>query len=300
MANWEDTLTSCAKGPAATEQEKYENAERAIKKAIAASEKLKAMDISVFTQGSYRTRTNVRQDSDVDICVKLNSTFFEDYPTGKVREDFGNIAGSISFANYKYLVQEALVAYFGASSVTRGDKAFAIHPNSYRMDVDVVAALEYRWYTGEKYANGSHYFHSGIGFDCDSGKRIINWPEQNYLNAVKKHDVTGRRYKKIVRILKRLRNVMQEERIPAATGVASFLIQCLVWNVPDEHFGHEAYREDVRAVLMHTFNNTLSNEKCKEWGEVNELKYLFRPSQPWTLEQAHSFLSAAWDRLGFE
>jgi len=41
-------------------------------------------------------------------------------------------------------------------------------------------------------------------------------------------------------------------------------------------------------------------EKCSEWGEINELKYLFRTGQPWTLLQAHSFASAAWDFLGFE
>ena len=93
---------------------------------------------------------------------------------------------------------------------------------------------------------------------------------------------------------------MQEDKITAANDVASFLIECLVWNVPNEGFNHSLYREDVQYVLADTFNNTLSDELCKEWGEVNELKYMFRSGTPWTRQQAHDFLSAAWDYIGFK
>jgi hypothetical protein len=44
----------------------------------------------------------------------------------------------------------------------------------------------------------------------------------------------------------------------------------------------------------------MKSQDCTEWGEINELKYLFRISQPWTMEQAHAFVSAAWDYLGFK
>ena len=53
----------------------------------------------MFPQGSYRHKTNVRADSDVDICVRLNTTFFPDYPAGKTKEDFLNIDGTIAFAD---------------------------------------------------------------------------------------------------------------------------------------------------------------------------------------------------------
>src|SRR5205085_842927 len=83
MSDWEATFTSWAAGPGTTEQTRAENAEKGVKKAIAANAKLAQMDITVFPHGSYRNRTNVRQDSDVDICVRLNSTFFTEYPAGK-------------------------------------------------------------------------------------------------------------------------------------------------------------------------------------------------------------------------
>ena len=63
------------------------NTENAIKNAIQKDYKLSQMDISVFAQGSYKSRTSIRQDSDVDVCVRLNSIFFERYPKGKTREN---------------------------------------------------------------------------------------------------------------------------------------------------------------------------------------------------------------------
>jgi len=59
-------------------------------------------------------------------------------------------------------------------------------------------------------------------------------------------------------------------------------------------------RSDVRHVLAHTFNATINDDDSKEWGEVNELKYLFRPSQTWTRQKVHAFLSAAWNYIGFK
>jgi len=93
---------------------------------------------------------------------------------------------------------------------------------------------------------------------------------------------------------------MAEAGMQEAGPIPSFLIECLVWNVPDGGFGHTTLTADVRYALAHTFNETLNDEKCHEWGEVSELKYLFRKSQPWTREQAHAFLRAAWNYAGFE
>lgn len=297
--SWEDTFISWSKGPGQTEQNKCDNAETAVRKAIKAHTSLTSMDISIFPQGSYRARTNVRQNSDVDICVCLNTTFFPQYAVGKTRADYGNLPGSIKFADYKDIIEEALNNYFGKNSVSRGSKAFDIHENSYRIDADVVPTFRHRRYD----SNGTNSWiePEGVAFDTDNEtKRIINWPEQTFLNGVDKNNNTGRRYKRVIRILKRLRDKMQEDKISAANDIASFLVECLVWNVPNDHFGHEYYYDDIRAVLAYTFNNTLAFEKCKEWGEVNELKYLFRDSQPWTLKKAHDFISTAWDYIGFE
>ena len=170
---WEETFKSWGSAPGITEQEKMENAENAIKKAIRADNKLSTMDISIISQGSYKSKTNVKNDSDVDICVCLNSTFFPRYPQGKTKEDYGNIDGSISFSEFKGLVQKALEDYFGKINVTRGNKAFDIHSNSYRVDADVLPTLAYRYYYDIGY---DWHQKEGACFLADDGTKIINWP----------------------------------------------------------------------------------------------------------------------------
>ena len=292
----EDTFTSWSKGPGATEQEMCDNAARAVKNAIDGSSTLSGMDITVFAQGSYAARTNVRQNSDVDICVRLNSVAFSDYPDGKGNVDYGRVESDLKFADYRNMIGTALTEYFGARAVTRGGKAFDVHENSYRIDADVIATFEHRRY----FSDGTNRWHEGVAFKTDGGDLIKNFPGQCYDSGVAKNDRTGRRYKRVIRILKRLRDTMQEEDIAAANNVASFMIECLVWNVPDDRFGHDTYTADVRAVLANTFNATLSDESCSEWLEVSQLKWLFKGNKPWTRKQAHDFLSAAWDRCGFD
>src|SRR5207248_11003521 len=113
----------------------------------------------------------------------------------------------------------------------------------------------------------------GTAFLTSGNTRIINWPDQNYENGVAKNDATSRRFQAVVRILKRLRNAMDENNVTAAKPVPSFLIECLVWNVPNLGFGHDTYTADVRWALAYLFNNTIKSEDCLEWGEINELKY---------------------------
>ena len=271
-----------------------------MRKAIKASEQLAALDISVFAQGSYSARTNVRQNSDVDICVRYDSAFFPDYPEGTTRETFGNVDGSLPFADFKCMVQKALQNYFGKTGVTRGNKAFDVHANTYRIDADVVPTFEHRRYTGKRSADGSHYYLSGVAFDPDSGSRVINWPEQTYRNGVERNTATGRKYKRAIRILKRLRDRMQDDGIDIAKKTPSFLIECLVWNADVDAFKRGTYTAVVRHLLADLWNRTRKVDDCSEWGEVNELKYLFRLTQPWTRQEANEFLQAAWDYIGYQ
>lgn len=296
----EDTFVSWSKGPSDTETTKCHNAETAVRKAIKASGQLAALDISVFAQGSYRARTNVRRNSDVDICVRYNSAFLPEYPKGTTQETFGNVDGSLPFADFKNMVQTALEGYFGKTGLTRGNKAFDVHANTYRIHADVVPTFEHRRYTGQKNTDGSDHYLSGVAFYPDSGSQVINWPEQTYNNGVARNTDTGRKYKRVIRVLKRLRDRMQNEDIAIAKKTPSFLIECLTWNAEIDAFNGHTYTAIVRHMLADLWSRTRKDEHCSEWGEVNELKYLFRSAQPWTRQEANEFLQAAWDYIGYE
>jgi hypothetical protein len=291
--DWESVFRSWAKPPGKTEQDRCANAEKAIKNAITRSPKLNQRNIKIFTQGSYRNNTNVKKDSDVDVGILCYDTFFMDLPNDHTRDDFGIIDATYHYNEFKNDVQEALINYFGPGSVHRGNKAFDIKENSYHVDADVTPFFEHRRYSPDG------KYESGVELHPDNGGNIINWPEQNYENGVSKNNITSRRFKSLVRILKALCNEMSDSGTESAKIIPGFLSECLIWNVPDKNFGHDIYRGDVRGCLAHLFNNTMNDKDCSEWGEVSELKYLFSIGQKWTRAQAHNFISDAWDYIGF-
>ncbi|MFH1389102.1 MAG: nucleotidyltransferase [Candidatus Margulisiibacteriota bacterium] len=291
---WEAAFNSWAKPPAKTEQERIENAEQAVHNAIASSVKLKNRNIRVFAQGSYRNNTNVRSDSDVDLGVLCEDTFFHTLPDGYTPEKFSIEPATYTYPEYKSDIKQALISYFGEKSVTSGSRAFDIHGNTYHVDADVAPFFVHRRYNKD----GTYLL--GVELRSDKGERVINWPEQHYSNGVQKNNDTKKRFKSLVRIMKALSNYMAEKGVDVAKQTPSFLLECLAWNVPNEYFGHDTYTEDLRACLASIFNNTLTDEKCSEWGEVSELKYLFRGAQKWTRQQAHDIISSAWDYVGFE
>ena len=241
---------------------------------------------------------NVSKDSDVDIGVLCFDTYFPEYPDDNVKVLMEKTAAdaTYTYAVFKNEIEEALVNKFGRAAVKRGKKSFDVHENTYRVEADVAAFFEHRRYTST-----SHYL-SGVEMIPDDLKppKIRNWPEQHYTNGVQKNATTNRRYKRTVRIFKTLCNEMSANGIVAAKVVPSFLVECLVWNVPNDNFKHDTYWSLIRSALAYLFNNTRKNADCSEWGEVSELKYLFRSSQPWTHQQAHAFIDAVWDHIGYE
>ncbi len=298
--DWESVFTTWSNGPSTTEQQKAENAERQIRQAIMASDKLSNRNIKVFAQGSYRNRVNVRKDSDVDIGVLCFDAFFSEYPDDNtkaiVKSNFNVIDSTYSYATFKNELEEALVARFGKVAVTRGNKAFDIKENTYRVEADVAAFFEHR-----RYVSTTKYL-SGVEMVPDDFNPLMirNWPEQHYENGIQKNTNTNRRYKRAVRILKSLSNEMSSNGVQSAKKIPSFLIECLVWNVPNVDFDFSNYKSLVRSVLAYLFNNTLNDSKCSNWGEVSDLKYLFNSSQPWTRKDAHDFIGDAWDYIGYE
>jgi len=292
--SWEDKFRSWAQSPSQSETKRAENAERMVRDAINASQKLQARQIKVIRQGSYRNRTNVRSESDVDIGVVCYDTFFGDYPPGTTRESFGNMPATYLYAQFKAEVGEALSAHFGQAAVKRGNKAFDVKENTYHLEADVAPFFEHRRY------NVSGKYLSGVELHPDNGGRIINWPEQHYDHGNLKNDRTRRSYRALVRIIKSLRNEMRDNNNNAAVPVIGFLNECMIWNVPDQHFSHQTYSDDLRAALVFLYERTRTDDSCKEWGEVSELKYLFNLSQKWTRQQANDFVVAAWNYVGFK
>lgn len=295
--DWDNTFAEWAKPPGRTEQERCERAVTAIKKAIANSDALSRRTTRTFPQGSYQNRTNVRQDSDVDVCVLCSDTFHYTLPIGMTPQEVPIEPAQYSYSQYKNDVGAALVTHFGRENVKRGNKAFDIHENTYRIDADAVACFEYRLYF--RSIIGPLIYHSGTALIPDRESRwVTNFPEQQYENGVAKNNETGRRFKALVRIVKSLRNEMAENNIPAADPITSFLIESLAWNWPTERFNaHSTWEGMVTAFIAWVWDGTKANGGYSSWREENGIKLLFGTHNDWSREQVHAFAIAAYNYI---
>jgi len=291
----EDTLTNWTKPPSDSEETKLCNSEKMVRDAINADEKLNKMSIEIFGQGSYANNTNVRLNSDIDINVCYSDGFYFGLPAGKTREDFGlNNPIEYSYSEFKNDVETALANHFGYADVKRKDKCIKIIGNSYRIETDVVPTWKYRRYS----ENGNYIL--GTHFKSDSGIWIDNYPKQHIENAKTKNINTYRRFKRLTRVYRKLRYKMIEDGEFISDNITSFLLECLVWNVPNNIFNNnDRWTNRLKDSISHLYNETNELTTCKEWGEVSELLYLFHSGRKWTREDVNNYLVKMWNYLEF-
>lgn len=292
----EDQLAGWMGPSSATEQDKQDRTERMIREAIDAHAAFKGSDYSVYAKGSYANNTNVKSDSDVDIVVECHEVWYweEHDPSQGGHPARSPYEGEWTPEKLRSEVKAALEAKF-PGSVVAGTTAFRVNSSSSRVDADIVPCFNFKYY----FSDGS--FREGTKLFTTSGGSIENYAKLQLTNGRSKNTRTNNDYKKTVRILKRLENAMVTAGVH--TEVPSYLIECLVYNCPDAHFGLSTWSQVVRECLATIFNQTLGSEpdeNSERWLEVNEAKYLFYSSQKWTRASAHAFANAAWNYGEFE
>lgn len=294
----ESTLALWTRPASDTEEQKMENTINMIKSAIDSSKELEDLTIEIFVQGSYANNTNVRTSSDVDVCVMLKSTFYDEYPDGKNRRDYGFVEGTISFDEYKRRVKTAIENKFGKATVTEGNKSLKIRSNSYHVNADVVVAFMLKDYRiigsldPNRYVEGTRFFSS-------NREIVTNYPKVHIANGKNKNIQTNHGYKYLVRIFKRIRNAMVDDGKANGDKISSFLVECLIWNVPNNIImGYSTWAETIKEAIIYLYH-AIEEDKQKDWGEVSECLYLFNDGRKWSVEDVKSFLLAMWIYLGY-
>jgi len=296
----EQTLDSWRKPASETEEQKISNAISMIKDAINSHETLKNKGLEFIVQGSYGNNTNVKIDSDIDICAMLKDTFYSEYREGATRDDYGFIDGSNNFDDYRKYIIEALIIKFGNDNITLGNKSIKIKSNTYHIQADVVPAFQYRNYSQDK-NNDVNNFIEGIKFFSARNEAVINYPKQHISNGISKNNDTLRRFKRAVRLYKRIKNKMIEDGLPIPGCINSFLIEGLLWNTPNNNFSSSSTWNDLlRNTITYLYNNTDQEEKCKYWGEVSEQFYLFHSGRKWSRSVVNDFLVQMWNYLEYQ
>lgn len=213
-AAWEERFAGWTGKASDSEQDRYERTCRAIDTALRKGGVLDRYEFTVFPKGSYPNFTNVVRDSDVDIAAEL-TTFrqnrFVHAARGLTIEDLGltPYKGDATLAGFKDDVERALIAHFGTDAVSRGSKAIRVAENSGRLPADVVPCVIQRtWSSRTGYDDGIR-----LRNDRRPAEEIINYPRQHLNEGKRKNEATSKRYKRVVRILKRLENRMVEKGV---------------------------------------------------------------------------------------
>jgi len=291
----EEQLTFWTKPPSESEQTKLENSERMVRDAIISDEKLKNKSTETFGQGSYANNTNVRLNSDIDINVRYTGGFYFNLPPGTDEKDVGISTlppSDYSYTEYKDDLENALVNKFGRKDIERKDKCIRIKGNSYRIETDVIPTWNFRRYSN----NGSYVL--GAKFKTDSGTWIVNYPKQHLENGINKNNSTFRRFKRLTRLHRKLRYKMIDDGENVSDNITSFLLECLVWNVPNRVMNDYAtWTVRLKESIIYLHDQTREQSTCKEWGEVSELLYLFHGDRKWSYQDINSYMVLLWNHL---
>ena len=289
----EEQLISFTKPASDKEEQRLENAKKAIKDAIYNDPKLSKKSIEIFGQGSYTNDTNVKDNSDIDINVMYKGGFYYKIPPNTKKEDFGLVnPSSYSFKEFKNDVEQALLNNFKGYKVNRKNKCISIKING--IDVDVVPTWVHRIFS----LNGNSV--EGVTlFTNNTKQQIINYPKQHIENGKNKNSDTHKRFKWLTRIYKRIRYKMIDDGVIISNNITSFLLECLVWNVPNHIFNNrDTWTERLQESMQHLYNE-IKNDKCKDWGEVSELLYLFHNDRKWSKQDVLDYLEQMWCYLEY-
>lgn len=248
-------------------------------------------DYQVFLQGSYCNDTNIWSESDVDVVMRLDSTFQYDISglSGTEKTLFDTaFAGSASYtySTFKEDVTKRLRTKFG-DDMKPDTKAIKVKANGSRRNADVVVALEFRRYQNF-FSHANQRYVTGICFYTPSWDKIINYPKQHSDNCTVKHQETKSYFKPMVRILKNARVKLANDGMIEKLAIApSYFLEGLMYNVPNYLF-MGSYQD----AMIGAFNWIVEQDRSK-FVTANEQFYLLGDSAvTWPAANCEAFLGA--------
>lgn len=232
-----------------------------IRSALAAYSWPQSATYDIYLQGSYRNSTNIRGDSDVDLVVELESTFYHDLTS--LAESSKAIArqsfrpSNYSWSQFRGHVLDALERYFGQLYVRSGNKAIKLLGSTSRLPADIVVCARYRKYTDAySWANGMTFWTQ------NEGRQIINYPKIHYNNGASKNQDTSEWYKPTVRMFKNARNHLERNNRIHEGLAPSYFVECLTFNASNWQFGH-SYQSTYASIVDWMINSRLDGLMCQ-------------------------------------
>ena len=141
----------------------------------------------VFLQGSYNNDTNLRQDSDVDVVVRLEAKLrpqVTELDGLQLEQDPEHKLAYERWKSFRKQVLKALRATYGTEVETPGRKSLKLAKGKIPASVDVVVTLRYE---------------TGLTFYFPGERRwVVSYPQQHHTRGLKKELATNGRYKRTI------------------------------------------------------------------------------------------------------
>ena len=307
-SDWNSRFEHWLRPASDSEEQKIERAARMVRDALANNAWLAAEGVSVYAQGSYHNNTNVRLDSDMDlrvvhpgIKVQYHSNVHVETANQILSYTFNGPSLSSLNSRMRAEVSAALGSAFGYRNVDdTGSRAIHLKslPGS-RAEVDVVPTFVLHHVMWIDAVHNYHTTH-GVGIlSRDASAWTFNFPQQHTENGVAKRARTKLRFKRCVRMLKRLRNELTELGVRAGELIPSYLIECLAYRVEDAFYLDETDDNFARIYrITHRLQQLVADPNwVAQASEINDVKGLFGDWQGWTSAQVVAFLIAARTHL---
>lgn len=210
-------------------------------------------EIQVFIQGSYANNTCVRGESDVDIAI-LRKDIHESAFGNRFAPYTPSFGKQVDALILKDSVEKVLRSHF-PECVSRRNKSIKVDGNTYRKQADTVPCVHMYYYN--KSDDGDYLNHiDGITIFADDGTIINNFPKQHIANGRLKNTITNHYYKKMVRIIKSIRYLMEDLGYPEAEKASSFGLESLLWNIPSDVFKkYSTYKYAFDEVVQYLYQN---------------------------------------------
>lgn len=281
-------------GATATPKQLRERIERQVKSAESTVQRKPQLEI--YLQGSYRNSTNIYGNSDVDIVVQHDATFFRDISNLDTYETriYKSVMSEATYTwdTFKNDIIETLRNSFGTSNVEIGNKSIKINDGSY--EADVVPCFEYRKYTSfgenlteQKYIKGIKFFTK------NESRSVVNYPKEHFANGAAKNQRVSNQFKPTIRVFKNIKRKLVEKDMITKEQVPSYFIENLLYNVPDQYYEDLLFTRTLNILnwLDEIKSNTplLSQFICQ-----NEQQKLFGyEEEQWDIDKAQTFIVQA-------
>lgn len=213
-----------------------------IRSALMNWQPLQRVSFEVYLQGSYPNHTNTRGNSDVDVVCELRDTFFPDDsllpPEQFLRRSNSSGPATITLEEFDQEVQRALRFYFGAESITVGNKAISVSASPSRLKPDVLPCATLKRFTHFYSWSDFGEIPGIIFFTRNEGRKVTNFPKVHLANGIQKNSYgrTAGEFKPNVRVAKNIRNKLVELHLVPDDIAPSHFVESLPYNAPDSCF----------------------------------------------------------------